>query len=80
MPVTEVATVPQEVDGVPGFNRGGKVDSHQRYIYIHGTADQASVGKPASCGCIHFADADLISLFDLMPSGTLIWVCESLTS
>jgi L,D-transpeptidase catalytic domain len=64
----------------PGFNRGGKVDSHQRYIYIHGTADQASIGKPASCGCIHLADADLISLFDLLPSGTLVWICESLTS
>ena len=24
----------------PGFNRGGNVDSHARYIYIHGTADQ----------------------------------------
>lgn len=62
----------------PGFNRGGKVDSHTRYIYIHGTADQASVGKPTSSGCIHLADADLIPLFDLLPSGTLIWICESL--
>lgn len=60
----------------PGFNRGGKVDSHARYIYIHGTADQASVGKPASCGCIHLADRDLVPLFDLLPSGTLVWICE----
>lgn len=60
----------------PGFNRGGNVDSHARYVYIHGTADQASIGKPASCGCIHLADADLIPLFDLLPSGTLVWICE----
>ena len=58
----------------PGFNRGGKVDSHSRYIYIHGTADQLSIGKPASCGCIHLADEDLIPLFDLLPAGTLVWI------
>ena len=60
----------------PGFNRGGNVDSHSRYIYIHGTADQASIGKPASCGCIHLADTDLIPLFDLLPAGTLVWISE----
>jgi hypothetical protein len=60
----------------PGFNRGGNVDSHARYIYIHGTADQASVGKPASCGCVHLADSDLVPLFDLLPGGTLVWICE----
>ena len=58
----------------PGVNRGGDVDSHQRYIYVHGTADQTSIGKPSSCGCIHLADADLIPLFDLLPSGTLVWI------
>ncbi len=61
----------------PGFNRGGSVNSHARYIYIHGTADQKSIGKPASCGCIHLADADLIPLFDLLPVGTLVWITES---
>jgi hypothetical protein len=60
----------------PGFNRGGNVDSHARYIYIHGTADQSSIGKPSSCGCIHLADADLIPLFDLLPVGTLVWISE----
>jgi hypothetical protein len=59
-----------------GFNRGGNVDSHARYIYIHGTADQKSIGKPSSHGCIHLADADLIPLFDLLPSGTLVWISE----
>jgi hypothetical protein len=60
----------------PGFNRGGNVDSHARYIYIHGTADQGSIGRPASCGCVHLADGDLIPLFDLLPSGTLVWIAE----
>jgi hypothetical protein len=60
----------------PGFNRGGNVDSHRRYIYIHGTADQSSIGKPVSSGCIHLADADLIPLFDKLPVGTLVWISE----
>ncbi len=61
----------------PGFNQGGNVDTHDRYIYIHGTGDQASIGKPASHGCIHLADADLISLFDLLPRGTLVWISRN---
>ena len=64
----------------PGLNQGFdgdvNVDSHTRYIYIHGTADQKSIGKPTSCGCIHLADADLIPLFDQLPSGTLVWISE----
>jgi hypothetical protein len=60
-----------------GFNGGVNVDSHARYIYIHGTADQKSIGQPASHGCIHLADSDLISLFDLLPSGTLVWIGEN---
>lgn len=59
-----------------GFDGGVNVDSHARYIYIHGTADQQSIGRPASHGCIHLADADLIPLFDLLPSGTLVWISE----
>jgi len=60
-----------------GFNGVGSVDSHARYIYIHGTADQKSIGRPASHGCIHLADAELIPLFDLLPSGTLVWIAET---
>jgi L,D-transpeptidase catalytic domain len=64
-------------DGVnKGLNGDVNVDSHTRYIYIHGTADQNSIGKPASHGCIHLADAGLIPLFDLVPSGTLVWISE----
>ncbi len=60
----------------PGFNQGPNVDSHARYIYIHGTGDQESIGEPASHGCIHLADADLIWLFDRLPAGTLVWIAE----
>ncbi|HUA37100.1 MAG TPA: L,D-transpeptidase [Candidatus Sulfopaludibacter sp.] len=75
MPDAKITTRILWLEGLePGFNRGGNVDSHARYIYIHGTADQASIGKPASHGCIHLADVDLIPLYDLLPSGTLVWI------
>jgi len=58
----------------PGFNRGGREDSHNRYIYIHGTGNEMTLGKPASLGCIHLSAADLIPLFDRVPEGTLVWI------
>lgn len=58
----------------PGLNRGGDVDSHARYIYIHGTNDELTLGRPASHGCIHLAAGDLMPLFDRLPVGTLIWI------
>ena len=60
----------------PGFNRGGNVDTHARYIYIHGTGDETTLGRPASHGCIHLAAEDLIPLFDKLPVGTLVWIGE----
>jgi L,D-transpeptidase YbiS len=75
MPDAKITTRILWLEGLePGFNRGGKVDSHARYIYLHGTGDQTSIGRPASCGCIHLADADLVPLFDKLPSGTLVWI------
>src|SRR5579871_6871232 len=74
MPEAKITTRIFWLEGLePGFNRGGNVDSHARYIYIHGTGDQTTIGKPSSCGCIHLADADLIPLFAKLPSGTLVW-------
>ena len=54
----------------PEFNQGGEVDSHQRYIYIHGTPDSEPMGIPASHGCIRMRNNDLIELFDLVNPGT----------
>ena len=77
MPDAKITTRIFWLEGLePGFNRGGNVDSHARYIYIHGTGDQTTIGKPASCGCIHLADADLIPLFAKLPGGTLVWIAR----
>jgi L,D-transpeptidase YbiS len=59
-----------------GCNRGGQVDSLQRYIYIHGFGDETTLGRPSSHGCIHMAASDLMPLFDRVPAGTLVWIGE----
>ena len=77
MPNAKITTRILWLEGLePGFNRGGNVDSHNRYIYIHGTADEPSLGRPASYGCIHLAADDLVPLFDKLPGGTLVWIDE----
>ncbi len=60
----------------PGVNQGGGVDTHARYIYIHGVGDETTLGRPASRGCLHMAASDLIPLYDRIPSGTLVWIVE----
>ena len=59
-----------------GFNRMGKSDTMRRYIYIHGTQDSVQLGKPGSHGCIRMRNADLIELFDLVPTGTTVEIFE----
>jgi hypothetical protein len=61
----------------PGFNRGGKVDTRRRYVYIHGIGDEPTLGRPASRGCIHLAAADLLPLYDRLPVGTLVWIAPA---
>jgi len=46
-----------------GINKRGKVDSHDRYIYIHGTHEEARIGTPASHGCIRMLNEDIIQLY-----------------
>lgn len=61
----------------PGVNQGGEVDSHERYIYIHGTANERSVGTPSSMGCIRMRNVDVIALYDQVPVGALVVVLDN---
>lgn len=58
----------------PGINKDGEVDSHDRYIYIHGTPEEGLIGTPASHGCIRMRNTDVIDLFKLVESGTLVHI------
>ena len=62
----------------PGRNRLGEVDTMRRYIYIHGTPEEDSLGLPGSHGCIRMSNADVIELFDLVPPGTEVLIHEGL--
>jgi len=57
-------------------NRGGDVDTHARYIYIHGAPDDVEMGKPGSRGCIRMRNADVIELFDNVDVGTPVIINE----
>ncbi|MBK8580821.1 MAG: L,D-transpeptidase [Flavobacteriales bacterium] len=61
----------------PGVNEGGTVDSMQRGIYIHGTGDEASLGRPSSHGCIRMRNSDVIQLFDEVPTGALVVILDN---
>jgi lipoprotein-anchoring transpeptidase ErfK/SrfK len=56
----------------PGRNRGGEVDSMRRYIYIHGTGDDQTLGVPCSHGCIRMRNRDVIELFELVGVGAKV--------
>ncbi len=55
-----------------GKNKGGKLDSHERYIYIHGSPDDVAMGQAGSRGCIRMHNDEIIELFDLVEEGVTV--------
>jgi lipoprotein-anchoring transpeptidase ErfK/SrfK len=49
-------------------------NTHDRYIYIHGTNQEELVGTPASHGCIRMRNDDVIDLFDKVETGTSLTI------
>lgn len=45
-------------------------------IAVHGTLDEASIGRDASHGCIRVADAEMSALYPFVPKGTKVQVVE----
>jgi hypothetical protein len=60
----------------PGVNSGGDVDTHQRYIYVHGTHREDEIGKAMSAGCVLMRNADVIELYDEVRTGDLVWIAR----
>jgi L,D-transpeptidase YbiS len=48
----------------------GNANTHERFIYIHGTNHEESLGEPASHGCIRMRSTDLLELFELVDVDT----------
>lgn len=65
------------LDGLePGKNQGDSVDSHDRYIYIHGTNEEDQIGTPVSHGCIRMRNDDVVALFDQVSVDTRVTIRE----
>lgn len=65
------------LDGLePGLNKGGNVDSKERFIYIHGTGEEGRLGTPASHGCIRMRNKDVIDLFERVDENTLVVITQ----
>jgi len=63
------------LDGLEeGRNKGGQQDTHDRYIYIHGTNEEHLIGTPVSHGCIRMKNVDVAELFDLVEEGTEVLI------
>ncbi len=60
----------------PGFNRLGDQDTMRRYIYIHGCPDSDPVGVKGSSGCIKMRNEEIVTLFDLVEIGTIVYVSD----
>jgi L,D-transpeptidase YbiS len=54
------------LDGTEEHN----ANTHDRFIYIHGTKHEHKIGTPDSHGCIRMRNADVAELFELVDEGT----------
>ena len=58
----------------PGVNRGGEVDTYDRYVYIHGTNQEHRIGEPLSAGCVLMRNLDIVELYEDVRAGDLVWI------
>jgi lipoprotein-anchoring transpeptidase ErfK/SrfK len=49
-------------------------NTRDRYIYIHGTNQEAHIGTPASHGCVRMRNADIVDLFARVRPGTPVHI------
>lgn len=59
-----------------GINLSGDVDTKDRYIYIHGTSDEAHIGQAVSLGCIRMNNLDIVQLFGQVDLNTIVYIHE----
>lgn len=45
-----------------------------RCIYIHGTPEEKTIGRPASYGCIRMKSKDVTALYEQLPLGALVQI------
>ncbi len=58
----------------PGVNRGGEVDTYDRYVYLHGTNQEHRIGESLSAGCVLMRNLDIVELYEDVRVGDLVWI------
>lgn len=48
--------------------------AYNRCIYIHGTPEERTIGRPASYGCIRMRSSDVAALYNQIPIGTVVQI------
>jgi lipoprotein-anchoring transpeptidase ErfK/SrfK len=48
-----------------------------RCIYIHGTPEEKTIGKPASYGCIRMKSKDVADLYNQLPLGAVVQIVDA---
>lgn len=51
-------------------------NTRDRYIYIHGTKHENTIGAPDSHGCVRMRNSDVIELFQLVEEGAAVTIEE----
>ncbi|NLT70393.1 MAG: L,D-transpeptidase [Verrucomicrobiaceae bacterium] len=51
-------------------------NAYRRYIYIHGTPEERSIGTPASYGCVRMKSSDIIDLFEVVGRGARVYIAN----
>ena len=52
----------------------GNRNAFDRYIYIHGTPEERTIGTPASFGCVRMKSRDVIALYDTVGVGARVYI------
>jgi hypothetical protein len=62
-----------------GVNRGGQIDTYERYIYLHGSDNEHALGTtPVSHGCLHLGNHEIIELYNrVVGLPAWVWIGET---
>lgn len=60
------------LEGMEDENRNART----RGIYIHGTPEENTLGRPSSWGCIRMRSRDVIEFYDMIPTGTPVTISQ----
>ncbi len=57
-------------------SEASNANAYKRYIYIHGTPEETTIGTPASYGCVRMKSSDIIDLFEVIGQGARVYIAN----